>query len=277
MSSSTPRHSDLLLRRQYKMRLWRGLAIGSVLFVAASPIGQPLFMLFNGESLSNALWFAVGLGLIFIILGMVIALRMAFAPVRWPCSVCSRTLTTEEPWICGYCRRPNNNPAGFSFLDQCEHCGRQPGAYTCLYCGHCAILISGSDERDAASAVRSLVPHEADEQVRSRRARELEDRIHDKQKLELEIELAKLRLKLNPPKPIEVDPRQQWIDQFWQRIEDAKAACKTIQQTVVEEKKAYAEIEADIDLEASHKEQMKDILSRMFESIRIDLGGDVHV
>lgn len=52
------------------------------------------------------------------------------------CPKCKHFTSREEPWLCGFCKKVNNNTGRFHFLYQCEFCDEVPEHYLCPHCTH---------------------------------------------------------------------------------------------------------------------------------------------
>lgn len=195
--------------------------------------------------------------------------------VRWDCKACTKRLESTVQWTCGSCGRNNRR---LSFLHKCEHCKAIPKAFACYHCDATIFLVKG--ERDGrARAIRASVPTPAisESEMAVRHAREVAAREHERRTLELDIQLHRLRMALQPTQTTVPDARQQRMDQLWRDIEDAEVDCSTIQETAIRERQVHTKIDANADLNQSQKDQVKEIISRKYERIRIELGGDIQV
>jgi hypothetical protein len=267
------------LRREYEFRY----GIGTMLFIVASIsflLACAAISFPSEDARKNGTILPLAISGMF----FVISSGIRFTPVRWFCPnpECGKRLHAKDPWICGFCDAVNRKA---SFLKECgnRNCGVEPRAYECPHCGTPNYLTKDHDARNAARSLNArpkpkapVGPNET-EALRLARVKELEDREHEKKKLQLEIELAQLRLKLNPPEPKKVDPRQERMDRMFGGIEDAVLDCKTLQQSFVKETQLHAEIDANPDLNPSQRHEVKEIVSRKFESLRIELGERIRV
>jgi hypothetical protein len=156
------------------------------------------------------------------------------SPLRWYCPSCGKLIHAKMSWRCGYCDHVSNDS---SFLDCCgnANCRTPPKSLECPHCDRLLFLDRDNDGQHPArreSAPLRPVPRMEDA-VRNARDQEIEEREHERKKLSLDIELAQLRVRLDPPKPVVRDRRQERIDRIFNGIEDAVVDCKTLQQTIV--------------------------------------------
>src|SRR5688572_5049342 len=56
------------------------------------------------------------------------------------CPHCGKYLATNTPWICGFCKKLNENGDEYPFVHKCRSCGAEPRAYKCHHRA-CAKLI----------------------------------------------------------------------------------------------------------------------------------------
>lgn len=69
-------------------------------------------------------------------------------PIRLRCKKCRKTIITNTPWVCGYCRQPNLNPIEFPFVHKCENpeCNLEPKTYRCHLCNRFIYLTTDEDD-----------------------------------------------------------------------------------------------------------------------------------
>ena len=115
---------DLLkARARFKMR---GGVNGVVTIVFFIPVYFVLMLIF-GTIIAFAVSTAAALALFFFVLDK--------RAVKILCDHCQKTIMTNTPWVCGFCKAANNNVDDFPFIHRCQHCSAEPKAYKCHHCG----------------------------------------------------------------------------------------------------------------------------------------------
>jgi hypothetical protein len=230
------------------------------------------FVLSNQLHVSVRVAIAVGAGVLGVCLWTAIA---SGARVRHhPCPKCRKQLDSQIPWTCGECDGQNNS----MLLFRCDYCKKVAKAFQCYFCNESFSLVDNNPATDVHAARKTPPPPPPETlgEQQARHARELGEREFQKKRLQLEIDVAKLDAEANPPGRVGVDRHQEELRRMWAKVDEVKHRCKSIQQTVVEEVQLHAEIDA-LTLNDPLKERTKEMVSRMMESVRIDLGANVEV
>lgn len=88
--------------------------------------------------------------------------------IKFDCPHCGGRLSTDLPWVCGYCGGEHRAPDrcwGRSFLTRCRRCGSAPRAFRCIHCENPVRLQAGGDERGIAWSPFSLVDRKTEEPI----------------------------------------------------------------------------------------------------------------
>ena len=112
---------------------------------------------------------------------------------------CKKTIMTNTPWVCGFCKAANKNVDDFPFIHRCQHCGAEPKAYKCHHCGELIFLADDQLKANHAFCLGTEVkevppPPEPDEIALQKR--EVQDLRH-------QIVLTRLNAELKKQKRIE--------------------------------------------------------------------------
>lgn len=220
------------------------------------------FDAYNRSTITGGHFLCIAVGLILIALGFVSLNREATVVIRWDCHNCAKRLESDVEWTCGSCDRDNH---ARSFLDKCAHCKAKPKAFECYHCGESTFLLE--EERDDRTRARKKTEPRPGETVEEARKREIEERQHEKRRLELDIELAALRAKLNPPKSERLDPiqrRQAWLTQ---QMEMAALDCRTINQCAAWKERLIRDIKTDPAYSAETINASIEVINQYFEGI----------
>ncbi|HVT27128.1 MAG TPA: hypothetical protein VHE81_03835 [Lacipirellulaceae bacterium] len=67
-------------------------------------------------------------------------------PLKIRCEHCHGYITTNTPWVCGFCGAKNDDVDEYPFVNKCKHCGAPPKAYKCHH-SNCGELIYLSEDR----------------------------------------------------------------------------------------------------------------------------------
>jgi len=88
-------------------------------------------------------------------------------PIRLRCPECEKIISSNTPWMCAECEKPNRNANDYPFVFECQHCGAKPKAYKCHHREKevdCDEMIFLSEDRDETNyAYRLDSPSEAPE------------------------------------------------------------------------------------------------------------------
>lgn len=113
-------------------------------------------------------------------------------PILLYCRGCQDVVSSNTPWFCTNCKKPNLNTAEFPFVHQCEHCKAEPKAYRCHH-PKCGGLIFLSPDKDATNyAYRLNSPREV--QPQEKRADEVLGKQQSKEDKEHAIQMARLEI-----------------------------------------------------------------------------------
>ncbi len=120
------------------------------------------------------------------------------------CNHCGWYLATNTPWVCGYCKKPNNSANDYPFVGPCANCGNEPKAYKCHH-ADCGKLIFFSEDRDGSNYAYCLnSPVESPADPRSLKVIEREQTKQEKEHAlvmaELDGKLKEAKAKLEDPK-----------------------------------------------------------------------------
>jgi hypothetical protein len=120
------------------------------------------------------------------------------------CNHCLKYLASNTPWVCGYCKKPNNNANDYPFVGPCAHCGNEPKAYKCHRAG-CKQIIFLSEDRDDSNYAYCLnEPTESSLDAPKNKALEMEEARREK---DHEVVMAALDVKLKESKNQLVEPK----------------------------------------------------------------------
>lgn len=110
-------------------------------------------------------------------------------PIWMRCGHCRKLISSNTPWFCTICNRPNRNSADYPFVHKCEHCGAEPKAYRCHHpeCGKLIFLSADEDATNYAHRLNSPVEVQARESDVLAKAQRKEDKEHDIEMARLEI------------------------------------------------------------------------------------------
>jgi hypothetical protein len=63
-------------------------------------------------------------------------------PLLLECPNCGKVVSSNTPWVCGFCGAKNSDTLKFPFINQCASCGIEPKAYRCHHrdCGRLIFL-----------------------------------------------------------------------------------------------------------------------------------------
>jgi hypothetical protein len=115
-------------------------------------------------------------------------------PIRIECGRCDSIIFSNVPWVCGFCKKINNDWLQYPFVAECAYCGNEPKVYRCHHkdCGEPIFLSEDQSVTNIASHSLSEIPQpEIDKRFSKRQ--EHADRKEDK---ENEIAMAELDQKL---------------------------------------------------------------------------------
>jgi len=117
--------NPLTSRDRFKTRTFRNVVVIGVLFILVVIVMSELISVLSpGESIP-------------MLIGDAIALVGAYylyivwdkRPIRLSCPKCERIISSNTPWVCGFCGKENRNANEFPFVDKCCHCGAEPKEY----------------------------------------------------------------------------------------------------------------------------------------------------
>jgi hypothetical protein len=171
-------------------------------------------------------------------------------PIRLRCENCRKIISSNTPWVCGVCKRPNRDAIEYPFVRHCgyEDCGAEPKTYRCHHCEEFVFLTDDEDKINYAYRLNSPTEiskaEERAEKLKSKQE-EVEDIDHEINmgrrtilKVQLDERLSEIKKKSNKVlKPVG-EAKREGLKEFF----DAKAAVK---QAAREQKAANAEKHKD--------------------------------
>lgn len=176
------------------------------------------------------------------------------------CTNCGKYLATNTPWVCGFCRKSNDNGNAFPFVHQCGHCGAEPRAYKCHHreCGKLVFL--GADELEenfahCLNASPEVKPVEEDELVK---------REKEKRDMEHEIIMTELTRKLNAEKQrIDLEKKRTPKERLEKSFEEHHASTMGAREIAEEKRKAVKKLyKGNKQMQDAALEAIEDWLSR---------------
>ena len=134
MDKSTP----LDVRVKYK-KFTTLLRLAQSYTLTLAILGSVLLVLGYTHTISEQLFYNIGYAFIALLLPLVyIAIRVfsstSILKAGLFCITCGKYNPVRTDWQCGYCDYKNTNQLRFSFLHQCENCGKEPESHICEHC-----------------------------------------------------------------------------------------------------------------------------------------------
>lgn len=222
--------------------------------------------------LGYALWALVAAFLPWTLLldgiGIFVALGVYFfvldeLPVSVTCNACRKIVSSNTPWVCGICKKPNLKADEFPFVACCEHCSAQPKAYKCHHCGDMIFLTKDAFAEGHAQWFGDRASEERDKD--SQRKERLRKKIA---KTALEAELATLKNALAKYE----SPNRKKKKQNKERIEGLDASGEADMQIIALRNRLLNEIEQNKDLSEQDKAKLREHLEGRVETILSELG-----
>src|SRR5689334_5183142 len=127
-------------RRRFKARSFENMAILIAIFV-------PLVMGIS-QTVSGVLPVLIGDALCIVFVYYLYCMWNR-RPIKVRCDSCRGVLSSNTPWVCGFCKEPNRNANEYPFVYECGHCHDEPKAYRCHHhdCNKLVFLSEDLDER----------------------------------------------------------------------------------------------------------------------------------
>lgn len=165
------------------------------------PLTNYAFTLFAFALIAAVLSIVISGPLVWLADGVVISILFYFNFFVWEkrgigirCPGCGRFISTNTPWICGFCQKKNERVDEFPFVNRCEHCSAEPKAYQCHHRGCGKLVFLTADHLEDNFARCATAPAE------DLSATEVTFQEREKRKLEHELILTELTAKLNAGK-----------------------------------------------------------------------------
>jgi hypothetical protein len=114
-------------------------------------------------------------------------------PVKCICSSCRMTIPTDLQWSCGYCGFSNRRTDVYSFLNECQKCGKEPKSIVCPDCESPNFLDKDFDSSHAAYKTVQPIQNSKAESPQAVLDREHKERVAQ---LNREIDIAKKKAEL---------------------------------------------------------------------------------
>lgn len=182
--------SPLNAKLRFRLRTLTNIGITLVIFV---PL---VFVLtqFLDWWLADALAIGVAFCLFFLVLGN--------RAIKIRCPHCTQLITSNTPWVCGFCQATNKKIEEFPFVHKCEHCSAEPKAYKCHHCGKLVFLTEDQLKANYASCVNTAIKEEPPPDEAALRDKEQKGMEHKlvMEKMTAELEEMKRKAELAKPK-----------------------------------------------------------------------------
>lgn len=130
-------------------------------------------------------------------------------PINIYCPHCHKSIASDTPWICGFCKSENYNTDNFPFVGSCgnRNCRAKPKAYLCHHCGDKLIYFTNDHDPNGYARGLAFVRNRAvkrevpppDPAVQKTKAIQLKELSVAEAKLD--VELKNYDEILNPKKP----------------------------------------------------------------------------
>lgn len=195
-------------------------------------------------------------------------------PLRWKCPGCRKSLHGRIAWRCDHCKSINRF---FSVLNRCGNfnCWTKPLAFECPDCKALSYFTNARDGRSPArdpDVTTPAPPTDAD--VKAAQARELEQKEHQRRSLEAdrnllaaEVEVVRLRRKLNQPEPEVVNPRQARVKWVAEQLEAVRDKCTSMQRTMEVQQEVMQRVEVQ-GFTGDELSEIRRFFETQFEGIR---------
>ena len=121
--------------------------------------------------------------------------------IKMQCGQCQKLISSNVPWLCGFCQKNNRKVDEFPFLYQCEHCGAEPKAYKCHHCGGLIFLTEDELKVNYASCPGTDVKPEPPPDENALLAREQRAMEHKLTMTKMSAELEDMQRKAESAKP----------------------------------------------------------------------------
>jgi hypothetical protein len=192
--------NPLTSRLRYKSRgFWNTVCV-ALLFLAFLIVFSWLASILFPGSLAMVFVDVIGLACAYWLFNF-----LGSRPIGFDCNHCGKYVTSNTPWVCGFCKQTNQNANEFPFVHKCEHCGNEPKAYKCHHadCGGLIFLTRDMLKINYAYCLNSPTeipkPDERAEKLKTDQER-LQDKQNERDMAKLDEELKGIKERVEGPK-----------------------------------------------------------------------------